>query len=166
MTAREKALVTGLGTVALAVAVLGVATLWFDEAARLDAEYQGYRLAAARVLSQALAGPVDNGKARSVAAWESLLWPVDKAPGVVAFSGQIRTAAQSARLPVSSLRVVEEGKGGAWIQFQAQGTIGTWFAFLRELSGDPRVLYRSVLVKKAEGELYSYTGEVGYASLP
>lgn len=167
MTSREKALVTALGVVALAAGAAAASTLWFDEVARLEAEHQSQRLAAARVATQALAGPLDGAQARSLARLEARFWDPGQAPSVLEFSTQVRNAARRAGLGLSGLRVVEEAPGRAWVQVQAEGPIGRWLGFLGVLTqGDPKVLFRRVLAKKTEDDDYSYTCEVGYASLP
>ncbi len=167
MTSREKTLVTALALVAAIAGAATLSSLWFDEVTRLETEHQAQRLAATRVLTQALAAPGDSIPTRSLARLEARFWSPGQAPSVLTFSTQVRDAARAAGLALSGLRVVEEGPGLAWVQLQGQGPVGRWFSFLGVLTkDDPRVLFRRVLAKKTEGDDYSYTCEVGYASLP
>lgn len=167
MTSRERTLVTLLAVVAASALAVTASSLWFDEVGRLEAEHQAQRLAATRLISQALVVPGASKPGRSIEELEVRFWPKGSAPTVLEFSAQVRSAARRSTLVLSGLQVIEEAGGSGWVQVQAQGLIDPWLKFLGTLTQDnPRVLFRRVWIKRTENDAYSFSCEVGYATLP
>jgi hypothetical protein len=166
LTPRERSLlVIFVAALAASALCLGL-DLYLERLTRLDTEFITLQKRALRDTQLAL---TSGGNASGVS-WGELK---DRfyAPGTLTdpltLASQVQAAVKDSGLSIAESRVTESSSTAQWVQYRVEGSIESWFRFLKLIrSQDPKSLFRSMSLIKKEGSTYAIAFEVGHAVQP